>query len=495
MSIARKILSNTVAQVLGKVATAILGLAVVKMATQYLGTEGYGMYTSVYEILALFSIAADLGLFTIAVKEMSENEDDIENIIGNILSLRTILVFAVMAVGATSIFFVQGLRGSLIPVGVALASITVIITILNGTITSVLQTKLRMQQASFAVVLGKGLSVGLMVYIIYFGFPEDSSTGFFFLFIAGIIGNLLMIFTTRHYVRKITRLKYRFDFKLWKELIWKTLPYGLALILNTVYFRIDSLLILSLRGAEEVGIYGVAMRILEHFTVIPLYFMNSILPVMTKSIKEKNTQYKQIISHSFNFLAALSVPMVIGAFILAYPIIFIVSSPDFLSRLPEGFYGSDIALQLLIFALLFQFLNILFAFILISVNQQTKLLYVNAICVVINIATNFIFIPVYGFRGAAVTSVFSELFILIATYFLAKKYLDFSINLSSFFKIIFSGSVMGLVVYYLQVPSYNLVENYNVLLLIPVGMVVYVSMLFLTKTIDKNMIQLIKKGR
>ena len=63
-------------------------------------------------------------------------------------------------------------------------------------------------------------------------------------------------------------------------------------------------------------------------------------------------KYQKIISYSFDFLAALSVPMVVGTVILAFPIIFIVSTPEFLSRLSEGFYGSDIALQILIFAIL-----------------------------------------------------------------------------------------------------------------------------------------------
>ena len=49
MSTARKILSNTIAQVLGKISVALLGLAVVKISTSYLSVEGYGEYILVYE--------------------------------------------------------------------------------------------------------------------------------------------------------------------------------------------------------------------------------------------------------------------------------------------------------------------------------------------------------------------------------------------------------------------------------------------------------------
>ncbi len=492
MSIARKILSNTAWQIFGKVLVALLGLAVVKISTSYLSVDGYGQYIVVYEFLAFFGIAADLGLFTIAVKEMSEDEDNIPKIIGNILSLRTILVIATMLLAVATAFLIPKYQGSLIPLGVAIASLTVFITILNGTITSVLQAKLQMHWSSITTVIGKIISLAFMIYVVFWGFPDDTTIGFHMLLVAGVIGNLVMLISTAHFVRKITPLTYRFDLKLWKAILKKSLPYGLALILNTIYFRIDSLLISFIRGSGEVGIYGVAMKMLEHFSILPLYFMNSVLPVLTKKIKENTDRYKQVISYAFDFLAAMSVPMVVGGVILAYPIIFIISTPEFLSRLSEGFYGSDVALQILIFALLFQFLNVLFAFILIALDKQAKLLYINAIGAAFNIIANLLIIPSFGFRGAAITSVLSELIILVATYVTARKYLKFKISLKNFGKIIISALTMGAVIHFLQPITYQYIQNWNVLLLIPIGILVYAAMLFATKTVDKEMLQLLK---
>ncbi len=493
MSTARKILSNTLAQFVGKIMIAILGLAVVKIATSYLGVAGYGEYVLVYEFLAFFGIAADLGLFTIAVREMSRDEKNIPKIIGNILSLRTIMVVVTMLVATAAVFAIPKYGDTRIPIAVALASITTVVTILNGTITSVLQTKLQMHFASFAMVVGKIVSVGFMAYVVFFGFPTDTHTGFYLLIFAGVIGNLVMIFTTNYFVKQITPLKYQFDIKLWKRVLKESLPYGLALILNTVYFRIDSILISLFRGQEEVGIYGVAMKMLEHFSVLPLYFMNSVLPVLTKAIEEKSEKYKEVIRQSFNFLAALSIPIVVGGVILAYPIIFIVSTPEFMSRISEGFYGSDIALQILIFALMFQFLNVLFAFILIAVGKQTKLLYINAACVIFNIITNIIFIPKYGFAGAAVTSVLSEAFILMGNYYFAKRYLKFSIDFKKLFNIILSALIMGAAVHFSYPHLYAQIQNWSILIAIPLGATVYGLMLIITRTIDKDMINLVRK--
>lgn len=488
MSIARKILSNTVAQIFGKLAVAVLGLTVVKISTNYLSLEGYGEYVLIYEFLAFFGITADLGLFTIAVREMARDEKNITKIIGNILSLRTILVVSTMILATVAAFMIPNYEGTRIPLGVAIASVTTLLTILNGTLTSVLQTKLQMHLASLTVVLGKAVSVGAMFYVVFWGWPNDNVTGFYMLVVAGILGMLTTLLGTTYYVRKITPIRYQFDLALWKDVLWKSLPYGIALILNTIYFRIDSILISFMRGQEEVGIYGVAMKMLENIAVVPLYFMNSVLPVLTRALKEKTDHYKKIISYAFDFLAALSLPIVVGGSILAYPIIFIVSTPEFLSDLGHGFYGSDIALRILIFASLFQFINILFAFILIAVNKQYKLLYINAVCVVFNIVTNLIFIPHYGFRGAAFTSVLSELLILVATYFTARHALKFSISLKNLTKITLSALVMGAIIYALQPPTYSLMQNWNVLVLVPLGGLIYLVMLFITKTISREML-------
>jgi len=499
MSIARKILSNTIWQVAGRMIMALLAVVTVKIATNYLSVEGYGEYALVYEFLAFFAIAADMGLFTIAVREMAKDEKQIPKILGNVLTLRTILIAVMMTAAAITVFLIPKYEGTRIPLGVTIATLSVFFTILNGTVTSVLQTKLKMHLSSIAQISSKVIQVAYMLYVVFVAFPKlgpggtPSDAGFYHLLVAGVVGNLVMLFITNHFVRKITPIRYQLDKEICKNVFLKALPYGIALILNTVYFRIDSILISLIRGQAEVGIYAVAMRVLEAFAIIPLYFMNSVLPVLTKSLKEQNEKYKLIIRYSFDFLAALGMPLLVGAYVLAYPIVFIVSSPEFLSRLDEGFYGSDMALKILMFALVFQFLNTLFAFILLAVNKQSRILYINAACVLFNIIGNLLVIPYYGFRGAAITSVLSELLILILTATVAYRYLKYRISFATTFKIIISALLMGVAVHYLQPVSYTLLQNAGVLLLVPVGAIIYGALLILTRAVNKDMLKLLRK--
>jgi len=201
-----------------------------------------------------------------------------------------------------------------------------------------------------------------------------------------------------------------------------------------------------------------------------------------------------IVRYSFDFLTALGIPLLVGAYVLAYPIIFIVSSPEFLSRLNEGFYGSDVALKYLMFALVFQFLGTLFAFILLSVDKQSKILYINLGCVIFKIVADLIAIPYAGFRGAAVTSIVAEFLVMAVGAFTAYKYFKYKFNFTTTLKITISAIIMGVVVKLLHPISYDLFQNFGIIPLIIIGMLVYGALLLATKAVSKDMLKMLKKS-
>jgi O-antigen/teichoic acid export membrane protein len=82
---------------------------------------------------------------------------------------------------------------------------------------------------------------------------------------------------------------------------------------------------------------------------------------------------------------------------------------------------SVIVLQLLIWFLPFSFINQVTQYVLIAVDQQRHLTRAFIIGVLFNIIANLIFIPLYGYRAAAVTTVVSEWALLIPFYLLVRK--------------------------------------------------------------------------
>ena len=99
MSLAKKILTNTIWQVIGRTVTAALGIISIKIITNYLPTDMYGQYATLYEFTGFFAIAADFGLYTIGVREMAKKEKEVHEVLANILSIR--LVLMVLCLGAS----------------------------------------------------------------------------------------------------------------------------------------------------------------------------------------------------------------------------------------------------------------------------------------------------------------------------------------------------------------------------------------------------------
>lgn len=489
---------NTGAQILAKGVLAVIGFVTVKIITNYLEVAGYGYYTGVYDFIAFFGIASDLGLYTIAVREMARDEANIDKIIGNILSIRTILVFATMTLAFISsyLYFPQG-TDLMLPLAVSVAATATVFALLTGTISTVLQVNYKMQYNAFASVIGKIIALGYMVYVIFIWNPGVSEGGFYHLFGAGIVGNIAMFGITYYYARKYTKIRFQFDWSFIKRVVVKSFPYGLALILNNLYFRIGSIMLLPLVGPEQTALYGLPLRVLEAIAILPLYFMNAVLPTLTQKLKEKGDGYKKVIQYSFDALVMGGVSMAVGMSAIAYQVIFLLSSEDFLSRISEGFYGSDVVLQIVIFALAFSFINTLFGFILVAINKQSKLLYVNGGGALLAVILNFILIPYIGARGAAITDILVELFVASAAYIMAKRYLDFKIDLRNAGKILIAGAAMGATVYFAKDPTYHLfgLQNKNILLLIPLGAAIYIGLLFAMKVVTKDMLMLLRKDK
>lgn len=468
---------------------ALASVVILKIISNFLTVGGYGTYSAIYEFLAFFGIAADLGLFTIAVREMGKGERTREFIAGNIMGMRIVLSVIAMSVAIAVAFALPQYSGTYIPMGVAIGSFTVFLSIMHGTVSSVLQVEHKMQWSTVGLVLGKMVSLGWMIAVAFFFYKGNASEEAFYQLIwAGVYGNLAAFIFTFYFSLKVAKIRPLYSKEYWKEIMFTAAPYGLALVLNMIYFRIGSLMLLFMKGPEEVGLFSLPMRVLEILNVIPVYFMNSVLPVMTRAIHNKSGRVGRMMQLSFDFLFMSAVPIVSGLFVLAYQTIFLISSPEFLSRLDDGYYGSDIAMKILVFAMFFSYMNSLFTYSLVAAGKQNSLLAINGSAAVFNIVMNFILIPEFGFRGAAVNTALTEIFILFFAYHKIKKSISFKLNFGGAAKVVLANLVMILSVLLLEGPTYDLwgLQNLNVFLLVFVGACFYGLTLLLLKAVPEE---------
>jgi len=84
MQLKKKIAFNTIIQIISKFITTVISLISIGIITRYLGSSGFGEYTTVITFLSFFGIIADLGLTLVTVQMISQPDVDEEKIIGNL---------------------------------------------------------------------------------------------------------------------------------------------------------------------------------------------------------------------------------------------------------------------------------------------------------------------------------------------------------------------------------------------------------------------------
>lgn len=407
----QKIAFNTLVQIGGKLITAGVAFLITILVARQFGVEGYGEFTKIMTYVALFYLMGDFGFNAIILRQM-ETSSKGESLFSNLLGLRIILSVFLISLSFLILFFLpynslinQGFS-PFVKLGIIIASLTILTQAIFTTTNVLFQKNLRYDQSVFAASFGSFITLISVAFFVFLRAPLLTIIASF------IIGSTATAIVALNLASHWEKIRLAFNFSLWRRLFWQTLPLGLTLIFNLVYFRLDTLILTLLRPTFEVGIYGLAYKFFEFPLAIPTFFMNSLYPVMLK-YKESPAKLMSLVKKTSFFLLVLSLFLLIFLFFLA-PLLTLIRS---------HFSLSVLAFRILIASLPLFFLSSLFMWLLIALEKQSLLAFLYGLTMVFNIILNLIFIPQYGYLAAAVTTGLTELLILILTGFWGWQFL------------------------------------------------------------------------
>ncbi|MDD4351824.1 MAG: glycosyltransferase [Candidatus Gracilibacteria bacterium] len=484
METARKIVSNTFAQVGAKFINALISVLIVRFITGYMAEAGYGRYTLVYEFVAFFGIAIDLGLFTILVDRMAKDKGNIPTILGNFLSLRIFLSFLAAIIASLVVLAIPMYSWEL-KIGVMIAAFSIGLNLTSITLSSVLQVYLKMTWNAFALVFGKALM------LLYIWAVVTYDLGFIQLILAGLANNLIVLVLTGFFVLRFTKITLKWNLKEWKKLILSNLPYGLSITLPAVYMHLGPILLGQMRpeavAQAEVGIYGVSLRIYELLILIPFAFMNSALPSIARSLKDK-WRLNDIIQNSLDFLVILGLGILAGAAVLSPEIVGLVSKG-------EGFAPSAIVLRFLTLAMFFTFINNIFSYLLLSLEKAKHLLLINFVATVTALSLCFVLIPITGFwgsyNGLAIANVIPQIMILLGTFYVVRSTIELKLSYAHVWKALLAATLMFLTVYSFKIGFFSTWGSFKLIPLTLIGSVLYLAILYVLRAIPPQAWQIV----
>jgi O-antigen/teichoic acid export membrane protein len=460
----RRVASNTAVQVAGKGVVLALGLVSIAVLTRYLGPDEYGRYTLALMYMQLFGVLADVGLYTTVVREISKDRSRTEELVGNTLTLRLLLSFAVIALAAGISLLLPYDHD--VRVAILLAGGPLLFGMLTTSFVAILQSRLLMGRAVVGDVLGRSVALGLVLLV------AGLDLGFYAVMGAAAGGALATMVTTWLVTRGLAVVRFRVDPVVWRALLATALPLGLALAVNALYFRADTLIISLYEPFGQVGLYTLAYRILELALVLGTIFLNTTFPVLSEAVARNEPRALRVIETSTDLFVILGAPLVVGGLVLAPDIIELAGGSDF--------RDAATPLRILLVAGALAWVNGVFGFALIAKERQASALWLNASGLTFNVALNFLLVPRYGIVAAAWVTVASEVLILAGSYPLMRRHFDFFPSPRTLLPALAAAAAMGAVLWLLQ--------NAPLAVLLPLGVVVYSALLWLISPVSRDVV-------
>jgi O-antigen/teichoic acid export membrane protein len=398
MRLAVKVAYNTLAQLSGKIVGTVLGLATVGVMTRYLGQQGFGEYTTIITFASIFAIIADLGLTLVSTQLLNRNGAKVDEAVGNLLGFRLMSAVLIIGLAPAVIWFFP--YSSIIKSGVVIASWAYLFFSCNQIFVSLLQKELKTQLVAITEVSSRLLLLGAVVAAAWLDWGLD---GILFGMIASNVLTVIMYYI---FCRKLAKIRLKFDWSFWKEIISRSWPMLTTIVLNLIYLKADIFILSLIRTQSEVGIYGVAYKVVDVVVTLPFLFAGLVLPILVKhwSAGDKD-KFKFVAQKVFDVNVLAAWPLLIGGWLLAKPAIVLVAGKDFA-------VSGDI-LKILLPAIAVVFFSCFFTHIIISMEAQKKLIKFYLITALTAVPMYFYLINRFSYWGAAWGTVYSETLILI----------------------------------------------------------------------------------
>jgi O-antigen/teichoic acid export membrane protein len=470
MSTAKRVVKNSVWLMIATIIMRLLSAFVVVLIARGLGTERFGQYSFAVAFVGFFAIISNFGFSSLLVRDVAKNKSLTKKYIDNMLTLKLLFgLVALIAIFAGSFFIDK-------PAMVIIAVYVLGIELVVGGFTDILRALFRaheiMKFDAISQIIEKFLWTGLLLLVVFMNLTLVNVT------LAILFSSALGMLTAYIFVRKkITKLRFEVDVLFWKNIIIQAWPFALMGLFSLINFKIDQVMLSFMKGDTVLGIYSAAYKIIDILAVLPSLLLTVLYPVFSRFDAENKALLKKSVDFALRYVILLSIPVVIGVFLLADKIILLLYGVDYIESIG--------VLKILIFISLISFVNSPFYVLLNAIGKQKITLINTAFTALVNIIMNLILIPKYSINGAAFATIISEITFLGLSYYQLRK-AGFKLDLlSKATKPIIAGIFMTISIIFMI--------KLNIFIIIPVAAIVYFAILFAIKEFSREDIELVKK--
>ncbi|MDB5024822.1 MAG: polysaccharide biosynthesis protein [Mucilaginibacter sp.] len=359
--------------------------------SSYLGTRQFGILNYPTALIAFFLAIAALGLDGFVTRELLNDPNKKNILLGTSFWMRLVAGFAVIPL----VYVAYNLANHLKPLEtpfyyVFIVSFAAAIQSVN-IIDSFFQAKVQAKKIMYINVVGNVVSAVIKLCFILLKLPLIWFV-YSLLFDAALIAAGYII-TYQHSGNNI--YQWKFDRSVATYLIKHSWPLAFSAILVSLYMKIDQVMIPIYLKTSELGVYSTVANLSESWYFIPVAIVTSVFPAIMNARNTDTIRYKKRLQNMYDLMVVISMSIAI----------FMTFASKFIyhiayARHPEFWSGAPV-LAVHVWAGIFVFLGSASGQYLIAEGYTKIAMLRTGVGAVVNILLNILWLPKYGILGAA----------------------------------------------------------------------------------------------
>ena len=381
--------SNTAGQVLA----AVTGLIIIRSTDQ----TGYGHYATALAFALAFGGFFLMGLGPIVTREIARTPPSGSDIL--YAAVAVTLAWSPLALGA--IWTIAKMLGYPKETE-ALIRLTLVIA-WSSMVTNLLRAALRgfnrMDLDSLTrVVQGAAGLAFVSIALISFGTVLSAT-------VAMLTATLLTLGLSAMLVSRLVQRPFSYyDSDLARQLLKAALPIGIALVLQGLYWRADTLVLSVLGSVEQVGLYTAARNTVMLSYGVSLAIISAFFPTLS-ALSGDRVRFGTVVETGLRYMSILSLPIGGLIIVLAPQIVRILYGVEFL----------DAASSLRVLGLMapLMFVRVFLWGTLVSLDKQKLLVFAVSVGLVGVLFLCMLLVPMLGIIGTALAAVAGEACVVV----------------------------------------------------------------------------------
>jgi len=251
------------------------------------GAEGYGVYAALLSLSFLLNIVLDLGITNFNTRHIAQHTHLMGKTLGGLAGMRFALVggYALLTVGTGLALGYRGEQLSMLGWLVLNQALAATLLYLRSNIAGAQ----RYRQDSLLSVLDRILLIGVVGWLLWGRAGGGAFRIEWFVWVqtgAYAVATLVALLLVLRLSGPV-RLSVRPTFSL--VVLRQSFPYALLILLMTLYYRIDTLMLERLLpdGALQAGIYAQGFRFVEALNMLGYLFAGLLLPIFSRMLRAR----------------------------------------------------------------------------------------------------------------------------------------------------------------------------------------------------------------